>query len=100
LGKRISPGNRSNRGHSQRFDGGLRYSGQLHQAYSPQRLLRPQQLRPRRVQMHILAHRAEVARRVRVHRPRLVAPAEQVPAELVPPCLRAARTGRRLNRRV
>ena len=50
-----------------------------------QRLLRPQQFRPRRIQVHILAHRAEVARRCRIHHQRLVAPAEQMTEQLVPP---------------
>jgi hypothetical protein len=50
----------------------------------PQRLLRRQQLRPRRIQMHILADGAEVTRRLRVHQQRPVPSAEQVPNELVP----------------
>jgi hypothetical protein len=50
--------------------------------------------------MHVFAHPPQVARTRCVHHQRLVTPAEQVAGQLVPPCLRAARTGRRLNRAV
>ena len=56
----------------------------------PQWLLRRQQLRPRRIQMHIIAHRLQIAVAAAIHDQRLVTPAEQMANNLC----------RRLNRAV
>jgi hypothetical protein len=64
----------------------------------PQRLLRRQQLRPRRIEMHLIAHRLQKPVAAAVHDQRLVPSAEQMSDDLVPPCLRAARIGRPLRR--
>jgi hypothetical protein len=51
----------------------------------PQRLLRLQQLRPRRIQMHVIAHRPQIPAAAAIHHQRLVATAEQMSEQLVPP---------------
>gem|GEM_PF-2627772 len=50
-----------------------------------QALPRLEQLRPRRIQMHIITHRLEIPVAAPLHNQRLVAPAEQVPEFFVPP---------------
>ena len=51
----------------------------------PQVLPRTHQLRPRRIQMDVIAHCPQIPVPAPIHNQRLVPPAEQVPKHLVPP---------------
>ena len=48
-------------------------------------LFLPQQLRPHRIQMHIIAHRPQISVAAPIHDQRLIPSAEQMPKQLVPP---------------
>ncbi len=80
-----SPSNRSTRNHAGRFDGACKYAGQLLHAKFRKGASAATSFGPRRIQMHVIAHRLQIAVARAVHDQRLVAPAEQVAEQLVPP---------------
>ncbi len=80
-----SPSSRSTRSHAGRFDGGQQIRRPTVPGKTLHRLVRRQQLRPRGVEMDVIAHALEIAAARAIHQQRFVAATEQMAEELVPP---------------